>query len=40
MFRALEYALREDDQDAVKARGLKIADKGFALIDKSLAGKD
>jgi glutathione S-transferase len=39
-FRALEYALREADQDAVKARGVKIADKGLALIDKSLAGKD
>jgi glutathione S-transferase len=38
--RANEYALREDDHDAVKARGLKIAERGFALIDKSLAGKD
>jgi glutathione S-transferase len=40
VFRALEYAVREEDQDAVKARGLKIAEKGFAIIDKSLAGKD
>ena len=40
VFRAVEYAVREADQDAVKARGHKVADKGLALIDESLAGKD
>jgi glutathione S-transferase len=39
-FRAAEYAVHGADQEAVKARGLKVADKGIALIDKSLAGKD
>ena len=40
VFRAVEYAVREADQDAVKARGLKVAGKGLALIDENLAGKD
>ena len=28
------------DEEAVKARGKEIADKGFAIVDKALEGKD
>jgi glutathione S-transferase len=40
IFRAAEFSLREADHPAVKARGTAIVNAGFALIDKSLAGKD
>jgi glutathione S-transferase len=39
LFRPAEFAAREEDQDAVKARGREIVKVGFALIDRSLAGK-
>jgi glutathione S-transferase len=39
LFRPAEFAMREEDHDAVKARGLEIIEAGFAVIDKSLAGK-
>jgi glutathione S-transferase len=37
VFRAVEML---EDQDAVRARGLKVAEKGFAIIDTCLADKD
>ncbi len=40
IFRPAQFAARESDHEAVKARGAEIVDAGFALIDKSLAGKD
>jgi len=40
LFRPSEFAAREEDHDAVKARGLEIIANGFALIDKGLAGSD
>ena len=40
LFRTAEFASREADHDAVKARGLEIVNAGFALIDHDLAGKE
>ena len=40
LFRPAEFAAREEDHGAVKARGLEIIEAGFALIDKGLAGKE
>ena len=40
IFRTAEFAVREADHEAVKARGIEIVNAGFALIDKSLAGRD
>ena len=39
-FRSSNFTPNPADEDAVKARGKEIAEKGFALVDKSLAGKD
>jgi glutathione S-transferase len=39
-FRASNFTPNTADEDAVKARGKEIAEKGFALIDKALAGKE
>lgn len=38
--RPSNYAPTESDHEAVKARGLEIMTKGFAILDKALAGKD
>jgi glutathione S-transferase len=40
LFRPSGYAPSAADEDAVKARGKEILEKGFALTDKWLAGKD
>ena len=40
LFRPGEFAVRDADHEAVKARGVEIVEAGFALIDKGLAGKD
>jgi glutathione S-transferase len=40
LFRPAEFAAREADHDAVKARGLEIIANGFALIDRGLAGRN
>ncbi|RBP01270.1 glutathione S-transferase [Roseiarcus fermentans] len=40
LFRPAEFAAREADHDAVKARGLEIVRNGFALIDRDLADAD
>jgi glutathione S-transferase len=40
VFRPMDYAPSEADQNAIKARGLEKANRGLALIDKDLAGKD
>ncbi len=40
VFRPAGFAPNEADHDAVKAEGLKTANQGFALIDRSLAGKE
>ena len=40
VFRPMDYALSEADHDAIKARGMEKANRGLALIDKDLAGKD
>jgi glutathione S-transferase len=39
-FRSSNFTPNPADEDAVKARGKEIAVKGFALVDKALAGKD
>jgi glutathione S-transferase len=39
-FRASAFTPNAADEDVVKAKGKEIAEKGFALIDKALAGKD
>ena len=39
-FRASNFAPNPADEDAVKARGREMAEKGFALLDKALEGKD
>jgi glutathione S-transferase len=36
----MDYAPRETDQDTIKARGMEKANRGLALIDKDLAGKN
>jgi glutathione S-transferase len=40
MFRSANFTPNAADEDAVKARGKDIAEKGFATIDKALEGKD
>jgi glutathione S-transferase len=40
MFRPANFAPSEADHDAVKARGREFFEKGLALIDKKLAGKE
>jgi glutathione S-transferase len=39
-FRASNFTPNEADEAAVKAKGKEIAEKGFALLDKALEGKD
>jgi glutathione S-transferase len=39
-FRPGNFSANEADHAAVKARGREISDKGFALMDKTLDGKD
>lgn len=39
-FRSSNFTPNAADEDMVKARGKEIAEKGFSLIDKALAGKD
>ena len=39
LFRPSAYDPRKEDEEQVKARGKEIAEKGFALLDKQLAGK-
>ena len=40
LFRPANFTPNEADHDAVKARGREIIEKGYALLDKQLAGKD
>ncbi len=40
MFRPANFAPTEADHEAVKARGQEIYEKGLAVMDKALAGKD
>jgi glutathione S-transferase len=40
VFRPMDYASSEADQDAIKARSMEKANRGLSLIDKDLAGKD
>ena len=40
MFRPGNYAPTEADHDTVKARGKEIMEKGLALMDKALEGKE
>jgi glutathione S-transferase len=39
-FRASNFTPNEADEDAVKAKGKEIAEKGFAQLDKALEGKE
>jgi glutathione S-transferase len=39
-FRSSNFTPNPADEDAVKARGKELAEKGFANLDKTLAGKD
>nr|WP_294560571.1 glutathione S-transferase N-terminal domain-containing protein [uncultured Rhodopila sp.] len=39
-FRPANFTPSAADEETVKARGKEIAEKGFALLDKALAGKD
>jgi glutathione S-transferase len=39
-FRSANFTPNPADEDAVKAKGKEIAEKGFAVLDKALAGKD
>jgi len=39
-FRPSNFSPSATDEDAVKARGKELAEKGFALLDKALEGKD
>jgi glutathione S-transferase len=39
-FRSSNFTPNPADEDAVKARGKDIAEKGFGLVDKALDGKD
>lgn len=39
-FRASNFTPNAADEDAVKAKGKEIAEKGFALINKALEGKE
>jgi len=40
MFRASNYTPNPEDEDKVKERGKEMVEKGFAVLDKALAGKD
>jgi glutathione S-transferase len=40
LFRASNYTPNPADEDKVKERGKEIVEKGFAVLDKALAGKD
>ncbi|MFL5251898.1 MAG: glutathione S-transferase family protein [Rhodopila sp.] len=40
LFRPSGFSPNAADEDTVRARGREIVDKGFALIDKALAGKE
>jgi glutathione S-transferase len=40
LFRSSNFTPNPADEDAVKARGKEIAEKGFAQLDKALAGKE
>lgn len=40
LFRAANFSPSAADEEKVKARGREIVEKGFALIDKALAGKE
>jgi glutathione S-transferase len=40
LFRPSNYSPTASDEDAVKARGKELVEKGFALMDKRLAGND
>jgi glutathione S-transferase len=40
IFRAANFSPSASDEPAVKTRGTEIAEKGFAEMDKALAGKD
>jgi glutathione S-transferase len=40
IFRASNYTPNPADEDAVKARGKEIADKGFSVLNDALAGKE
>lgn len=40
IFRSSNFTPNAGDEDAVKARGKEIAEKGFAVLDQALAGKD
>jgi len=34
------FALRESDHEAVRQQGMEILDRGFAIVDRQLAGRD
>jgi len=40
LFRPANFTPSGAEEDAVKARGKELAEKGFAVLDKALAGKD
>ena len=40
LFRAANYTPNPADEDKVKERGKELVEKGFAVLDKALAGKD
>ncbi len=40
LFRPSNYSPNEAEHDAVKARGTEMAQKGFAVMDKALTGKE
>ena len=40
LFRASNYTPNPEDEDKVKERGKEMVEKGFAVMDKALAGKD
>jgi len=40
LFRSERFAPSAGDQDAVKAAGREVVEKGFAVLDKALAGKN
>jgi glutathione S-transferase len=40
LFRASNFSPNASDEDAVKARGKEMVEKGFANVDKALAGKE
>lgn len=40
LFRPANFSPRQEDQEQVKARGREIAEKGFEVVDKALAGKN